>query len=588
MTDYRAPRQDIDFILNRVIGRDRLSTLAAFDTLDDDLVGAILDEAGRFAEQVLAPLNATGDRAGCRFENGRVTTPEGWPQAYRRFRDAGWTGLCLPESLGGQGLPKVLATPVTECWQGANLAFSMFQPLTEGAVETLLASGDRQLIDRYGPRLTRGDWTATMALTEPAAGSDLGQLKTRAVPDGDGGYRLFGQKLFISYGEHDLTEHRLHLVLARLPDAPEGSRGISLFAVPSHQLNDQDEPVARNDIHCTGIEHKLGLHGSPTCSLAFGQHDGAWGELVGEPGRGLALMFVMMNEARLSVGLQGVAVIERAYQNALAWAGDRKQGRHCETGEGPVALIEHPDIRRQLLRLRSQTLASRLLGMHLGFQLDCARQADHPDRELARQHVDLLTPVFKAWSTEVANRLAGDAIQVFGGMGYIEETGIAQFYRDLKITTIYEGTTGIQAQDLLFRKIQRDGGEVYRHWLDQVEADLRPLSDLASAQQAWASLARQARALRNRVAWLLAEKANDPLHLHAAAVPLLEATGVLASAWQLGLAVQAAQNEAVTFEYRNNVEALFSFYCAQWLPEISASLVRVFEASSGVGGYEFA
>ncbi|GGX72065.1 acyl-CoA dehydrogenase [Saccharospirillum salsuginis] len=588
MTDYRAPRQDVDFILNRVIGRDRLSTLAAFEPLDEELVSAILDEAGRFAEQALAPLNAPGDRAGCRFDNGRVTTPEGWPEAYRQFRDAGWTGLCLPESLEGQGLPKVLATPVTECWQGANLAFSMIQPLTEGAVEALLASGDQALIDQYGPRLTRGDWTATMALTEPAAGSDLGQLRTRAVPDGDGGYRLFGQKLFISYGEHDLTEHRLHLVLARLPDAPEGSRGISLFAVPSHRLNDQDEPAERNDIHCTGIEHKLGLHGSPTCSLTFGQNDGARGELVGEPGRGLALMFVMMNEARLSVGLQGVAVIERAYQNAVAWASERKQGRHCETGEGPVALIEHPDIRRQLLRIRSQTLASRLLGMHLGFQLDCARQTGHPDRELAQRRVDLLTPVFKAWSTEVANRLAGDAIQVFGGMGYVEETGVAQFYRDLKIATIYEGTTGIQAQDLLFRKIQRDGGDGFRDWLDQIETDLSPLSDLASAQHAWASLARQARALRNRVDWLLSEKADDPVHLHAAAVPLLEATGVLASAWQLGLAVRAAQDEAVTDEYRNNVEALFSFYCAHWLPELSASLVRVYQAGSGGGGYVFA
>ncbi len=584
MTDYRAPLQDVAFILNRVIGDERLATLAAFEPLDDDLVNAILHEAARFAEQELAPLNATGDRTGCQYDQGRVTTPEGWSEAYRLFREAGWTGLCLPEQWGGQGLPKTLSTLVTEFWQGANLAFSMIQPLTEGAVEALMASGNQTLIDRYVPKLISGDWTATMALTEPAAGSDLGQLKTRAVPDDEGGYRLFGQKLFITYGEHDLTEHRLHMVLARLPDAAEGSRGISLFAVPSHRL---DRPDERNDVHCTGIEHKLGLHGSPTCSLSFGQESGAWGELVGEPGQGLAIMFVMMNEARLSVGLQGVAVIERAYQNALAWAKERSQGRHPETGKGPVALVEHPDIKRLLLRMRSQTFASRLLAIHLGFQLDCARQNMHPNQSTAQQRVDLLTPIFKAWSTEVANRLAADAIQIFGGMGYIEETGVAQFYRDLKISTIYEGTTGIQAQDFLFRKIQRDGGKCFQAWLTDIQTELLPLEGITSAAKSAQSLARQRQALSTAVQTLLDDHGDNPTHLHAAAVPLLEATGLLAGAWQLGLAVIAAEHLTVDPEYRDNVGALFDFYCAHWLPDIAASLARVSGASHGVGRYVF-
>lgn len=584
MSDYQAPLQDVDFILKHLIGPERLGRLTAFEALDDELVAAILQEAARFAEQALAPLNASGDRSGCRFEDGRAVTPAGWPEAYRQFREAGWTGVALPESLGGQGLPKVLSMSIAEFWQGANLAFSMIQPLTEGGVEALLASGDNDLIQRYGPKLVGGDWTATMALTEPAAGSDLGLLKTRAAPDADGGYRISGQKLYISYGDHDLTEHRVHLVLARLPDAPAGSRGISLFAVPTHRLDADGNPGEANGVTCTGIEHKMGLHGSPTCSLAF---DNAWGELVGEPNKGLSIMFVMMNEARLSVGLQGVAVIERAYQNALDWAKERRQGRHAETGEASVALVDHPDIQRLLLRLRSQTLASRMLGCHLGYRLDCSRQADHPDAADAQREIDLLTPVFKAYSTEVANLLAADVIQIFGGMGFIEETGVSQFYRDLKISTIYEGTTGIQAQDLLFRKIIKDGGAAFYEWLARVEADIRPLEHAPGHHTHWAALNRQLVATHNRVKWLIEEHADNPVFLHAASVALLEATGVLASAWQLARAVTAAEDDGVTEEYSNNIQALFSFYCAHWLPDVSAQLARITQADDGIRSYRF-
>ena len=579
MKDYKAPTQDIQFILRHHLGQDRLSQLKAFETLDEDLVNAIIDEAAKFAEQALAPLNQSGDQQGCRLENGQVKTPDGWVEAYHAFRDAGWTGLCLPERLGGQGLPKVLAMPVAEFWQGANLAFSMIQPLTEGSVEALLASGNEALIEQYGERLVSGDLSATMALTEPSAGSDLGLLKTRAEPDGEGNYRLSGQKLYISYGSHDLSDNILHLVLAKLPDAPAGSKGISLFAVP----NKLDDGSA-NGVLCTGIEHKMGLHGSPTCSLTF---EGSWGQIVGEPNQGLRTMFVMMNEARLSVGLQGVAIAERAYQSALGWAQERKQGRSVTSGESPVALVDHPDIKRLLLRMRSQILAARLLGSTLGLRADEARQQGHRHQAEAQQELDLLTPVFKAWSTEAGCALTADAIQVYGGMGFIEETGVAQCYRDLKISTIYEGTTGIQAQDFLFRKILRDHGEALFAWLGRVESSIAPLTGHSVCQTQWAAITRQLGALRNQVQWLVQDKANDQPYLHAASVALLQATGTLAGAWQLARAVIQAEDDTVNPAYRDNLRALLQFYCGHWLADIPAQLCRIKHADSGLLSYQF-
>ncbi|MEX1215328.1 acyl-CoA dehydrogenase [Saccharospirillum sp.] len=586
MTAYRVPVEDIRFGLQHLIGRDRLNRLPACEALDDELMSAVIEEAARFAEQVLAPLNATGDQQGCRLDQGKVTTPDGWAEAYAQFREAGWTGLCLPESLGGQALPKVLAMAVTEGWQSANLAFSLVQPLTEGAVEALLASGDTNLIEQYGAHLVSGDWTATMALTEPAAGSDLGLMKTRATADERGGYRLQGDKQFITYGDHDFTERKLHLVLARLPDAPAGSKGISLFAVPSH-VETQDGQLQPNDVACTGIEHKLGLHGSPTCSLQLGGNQGAWGQLVGEPNRGLSVMFVMMNEARLSVGLQGVAVAERAYQAALAWAQERQQGRHVETGKSPVALVEHPDIQRLLLGMRSCLFAARMLGLHLGHKVDCAREKHHPESQQAQQELDLLTPIFKAHVTEMANRLTGDAIQIFGGMGFIEETGVAQFYRDLRISTIYEGTTGIQAQDFLFRKLQRDNGEIFYDWLNRIKTDLQPLSEHPECSTDWALLTRKIDALHNTARDLLEHQASNATLMHAASVALLEATGILALGWQLALSVLAAENDTVSPKERNNIQALLAFYCAHHLPEIRVHLDRVQNADRGIGQYQF-
>lgn len=555
MSQYRAPLDDYRFIFSRLLNRDARESVSS-DELDDDLADAILTEAARFAEEKMAPLYRSGDQQGCELNNGQVKTPDGWAQLFAEFRDAGWTALALPESAGGQGLPRWLATPVTEFWQGSNLAFSMFQPLSEGALEALEASGDHALVERFGPMLASGDMTATMALTEAGAGSDLGLLKSRATPTNHGDYRLSGQKQFITFGSHDYCERIVHLVLARLPDAPAGSKGISLFVVPSHLDNGE-----RNAVTCTGIEEKLGLHGSPTCSLSF---DEAQAHIVGQPGQGLAIMFVMMNEARLSVGLQGVAVAERAYQTALAWARERRQGRHPHSGEPAALIIEHADVRRLLLRQRAQTLASRLLACHLAWRLDQSRQPDHAERHIAQREVELLTPVFKAYSTEVANRLVGDAIQVLGGMGFIEETGVAQCYRDLRVATIYEGTTAIQAQDLVMRKILVDGGETFLFWLAGIAREVP-------------ALAGEAAALRQAVLAVV-DADTAPAMIQAGAVSLLEAIGIFASAWQLHRADSVAGKD----DYGRNIQALVRFYQAHFVPDIEAHLSRMRQANDGL------
>lgn len=552
MTTYSAPVDDYRFIFSHLLKAEARSAVSS-DELDDELAGAILAEAARFAEEKLAPAYRSGDQQGCRLDNGQVKTPDGWPELFADFRDAGWTALALPASVGGQALPRWLATPVTEFWQGSNLAFSMFQPLSEGALEALEASGDHSLVERFGPALASGEMTATMALTEPGAGSDLGLLKTRATPTENGGYLLSGQKQFITFGSHNFCERIVHLVLARLPDAPAGSKGISLFAVSSHLDNGE-----RNAVTCTGIEEKLGLHGSPTCSLSF---DEAKAVLVGQPGQGLAIMFVMMNEARLSVGLQGVAVAERAYQTALDWARERRQGRHPVTGE-PCAIIDHPDVRRLLLRQRSQTFASRCLASFLALRLDQSRWEDHPERDLAKADVELLTPVFKAYSTEVGNRLVGDAIQVLGGMGFVEETGVAQCYRDLRVSTIYEGTTAIQAQDFLLRKVVADGGQQLANWLARVAKEAPPL--LSSID-----------VIRHAVDGLMSA---DNAHRLAGSVALLDAVGVLASAWQLHRAAAQASDD----EFGKNTRQLLAFYRAQFVVEIDANLQRIRQATAGL------
>ncbi|KTS52269.1 acyl-CoA dehydrogenase [Methylobacterium indicum] len=452
---YRAPVAEMAFTLRHVAGLDRAIAEGLHGDLSDDLVDTILDEAGRFANDVVAPLNTVGDRHGTPLKDGVVTMPPGYREAYRAWTEGGWNALPGPVEYGGQGLPILLNAACIEMWNSAAMAFGLGPLLTAGGVEALSRHGSEELRARYLEKLVSGEWTATMNLTEPQAGSDLSVMRTRAEPAGDGSYRISGEKIYITWGEHDLTDNIVHLVLARLPDAPPGTRGISLFLVPK-VLPDG----SRNALKCAGIEHKLGIHGSPTCTMVY---DGATGWLVGEANRGLACMFTMMNNARLGVGLQGVAIAERAYQQALSYARDRRQGRAASATEGASAIIDHPDVQRMLLTMKALTGASRGICYLTAEAIDRAHRApDEAARKAAQARASLLTPVAKAFSTDIGIEVASLGIQVHGGMGFVEETGAAQHLRDARIAAIYEGTNGIQAIDLVTRKLPLENGAVVR------------------------------------------------------------------------------------------------------------------------------
>ena len=451
---YRAPVSDIAFTMRHVAGLDRAVADGLHPELGADLAAAILEEAGRFANDVVAPLNREGDRLGATLKDGVVTTAPGWKEAYRAWTEAGWNALPGPVEFGGQGLPTLLNSACVEMWNAASMAFGIGPILTMGAIEALVRHGSEDLKSRYLENLVSGRWTATMNLTEPQAGSDLAALRTRAEPAGDGTYRIAGQKIFITYGEHDLTDNIVHLVLARLPDAPAGTRGISLFLVPKIL---PDGTV--NDVRCHSIEHKLGIHASPTCTMIFGDRGGAVGWLVGEENRGLACMFTMMNNARLAVGLQGVAIAERAYQQALAYASERRQGRAIGAAEGMSPIALHPDVQRNLLTMKALTAAARAICYMTAEAIDRAHlEPDEAGRRRAYERASLLTPVAKAFATDIGVEVASLGIQVHGGMGYVEETGAAQHLRDARIAPIYEGTNGIQAIDLVTRKLPLSGG----------------------------------------------------------------------------------------------------------------------------------
>ena len=449
---FRAPVADIGFTLRKIAAHDPV-------TLGDFPLDTILAEAGRFAEEVLAPLNRVGDREGVRLDDGKVTTAPGWRDAYRRFAEAGWTGVSAPEEYGGQGLPVAVEMAVQEMWNAGAAAFAVGPMLTVGAIEAISVHGSADLRAAYLPRLVSGAWTATMNLTEPQAGSDLSLIRTRATRSGDGTYRISGQKTFITYGEHDLADNIVHLVLARLSDAPEGTAGISMFVVPKFVPGEDGGPGRRNTVTAAGVEHKLGLHGSPTCTMVY---DEAIGFLVGEENRGLACMFTMMNLARLSVGVQGVGVAERAYQDALAYARERRQGRAPDAdGPGPSHIVAHPDVQMMLLRMAALVAVSRALCYACAHAIDMSRRGPEPNRAAWADRASLLTPVAKAFATDAAIEVANLGIQVHGGAGYIEETGAAQHLRDARVFAIYEGTNGIQAIDLVLRKVpMRDGAVV--------------------------------------------------------------------------------------------------------------------------------
>ena len=520
---YQAPVGDIGFALRHAGGFGPALGEGLYGDLSDDVLDAVLEEAGRFATEVLAPLDTVGDRSGAQFKDGVVTTPPGWKEAYRAWAAAGWNGLTAPAEWGGQHLPHALNAACIEMWNSAAMAFGLGPILTMAGVDALVAHGSYALKRTFLPRLVSGEWMGSMQLTEPQAGSDVGALRTRAERAGDGTYRISGQKIFITYGEHDLTDNIIHLVLARLPDAPAGTRGVSLFLVPKFLVNPDGSLGARNDACAYSIEHKLGLHASPTCTMVYGDGGGATGYLIGEEHRGMACMFTMMNQARLSVGLQGVAIAERATQAALAYARERKQGRATgATGSSPI--IAHPDVKRMLLTMRALTRAARALCYATAVALDRSeRDQDEPARAAAHEHASLLTPVAKAFATDIGNEVASLGVQVHGGMGYIEETGAAQHYRDARIAAIYEGTNGIQAIDLVMRKLPLSGGATVRRFIDSLKRTIAAVN--AANDPAFGAtgsrLAEAVASLERATDWLLGRPQNDPDAALAGATPYL-------------------------------------------------------------------
>jgi len=538
MSTYTAPLKDMRFVLNELAGLSEVARLPGCEEATPDTVDAILEEAARFASGVLDPLNRSGDEEGSKWSDGEVRTPKGFRDAYRQFAEGGWNALPFEPDWGGQGLPKLVATPVDEMWTSANMSFSLCPLLTQGAVHALALRGSEELQQTYIPKMVAGEWTGTMNLTEPQAGSDLALVKTKAVRTGDH-YLVSGQKIFITYGEHDLTKQIVHLVLARTPEAPEGTKGISLFVVPKFLVKADGSLGERNGARCASLEHKLGIHASPTAVMIY---ENAVGYLVGEENRGLETMFIMMNAARFGVGLEGVAIAERAFQRALAFSKERLQGRDLAAGGSTVPIIRHPDVRRMLMLMKSQTEAMRALAYVVAAALDFAsRSADERMRKQSQAFVDLMIPIVKGWSTETGIEIASLGVQVHGGMGFVEETGAAQYLRDARITTIYEGTTGIQAMDLVGRKIARDGGATAKAWLGELrsfDAELAR-SGNTDIQSLRAQLAAGAQAFGDCVQFIVAEK--NPLSAFAGAVPFLKLAGIVAGGWQMARAALAAE-----------------------------------------------
>jgi len=565
---YRAPLSDITFVLDELLGPEALAGCRGLEEYSPELAAGVLEEAARFAEGVLEPLNKTGDREGAHWSESGVRTAAGFKGAYRKFVEGGWPQLGADAEYGGQAVPRMLTTAVQEIWASANLAFKLCPMLTHGAAHALSLSGSKAQKALYLPRMVRGEWTGTMVLTEPHAGSDLGLIRTRAVPEGDH-YRLFGQKIFITWGEHDYTDNIIHMVLARIEGSPAGTRGISMFIVPKVLVRADGSLGERNDVRCVSIEHKLGIHASPTCVMAFGEGPGATGYLVGEANRGLEYMFIMMNSARLSVGLEGYAVSERALQQALEWARTRVQGR-AAGGPAPATIIHHADVKRMLLGMKSSVQAMRAVSLYAACQLDvAAHHTDAARRAAAQARADLLIPIVKGWCTELGIELASTGIQVHGGMGFIEETGAAQMLRDVRITAIYEGTTGIQANDLLGRKIGRDGGAALAALIAEMRAELERLAAAPPAARAARDAALEGVTLLERSAnALVAMHSRAPEQAAAVAVPFLMLCGFVLGGWLMARAAATAARRAGGADgepYRARL-ASCGVYAAQLLP----------------------
>lgn len=581
---YTAPVKDIAFVLNNVVGLADIAQLKGFEDASPDLVDAILEESAKFTGDVLAPLNWVGDQQGCKWQDGVVTTPEGWKEAYAQFIENGWGSLSFSPEFGGQGLPMCVSAAVQEMWHSANMAFGLCPLLTQGAVDAIETHASDELKQRYLPKMVEGSWSGTMNLTEPQAGSDLAAVRSKAEPSGDH-YLISGQKIYITYGEHELTENIIHLVLARLPGAPEGVKGISLFIVPKFLINEDGSVGKRNDVTCVSIEHKLGIHASPTCVMSYGDKGGAIGYLVGKEHHGLMYMFTMMNQARHAVGVEGYGIAERAYQKALSYARDRKQGKTMlGKDENDQGIINHPDVRRILMTMRSTIEAMRGLGLECAAAFDHAgHHHDESVRERMQRRGELLTPLVKGWSTEMGVELCSLGVQVHGGMGFIEETGAAQFLRDARIAPIYEGTTAIQANDLIGRKTARDGGKGMGELMQDMHGTLDELnkSDHLDMKAISRRLQPAIAAGESATQWLLGQ--NDATLPSATSVEFLMMQGRLAGGWMIARSALAAaklkQMDDADHAYLDAKITLARYYAERILPLVESSLTIVVEGA---------
>jgi butyryl-CoA dehydrogenase len=586
---YVAPLKDMLFVINELAGLSKVNALPGCEDASPETVEAVLEENAKFCAEVVAPLNFTGDKEPSFWHDGNVTTSKGFKEAFKAFGEAGWQGVQHPVEFGGQGLPKLVATPCIEMLNSANLSFALCPLLTDGAIEALMTAGTDAQKQIYLANLISGKWTGTMNLTEPQAGSDLSLVRTRAVPQGDGTYKIFGTKIYITYGEHDMAENIIHLVLARTPNAPEGVKGISLFIVPKFLVNADGSLGARNDAHCVSIEHKLGIKASPTAVLQFGDHGGAIGTLVGEENRGLEYMFIMMNAARFAVGMQGVGVAERAYQKAVQYAKERVQSRDLTGSPGPVTIIHQPDVRRMLMSMRAQTEAARALSYVTAAASDAAHH--HPDeatRKTNQAFYEFMVPIVKGWSTEMSIDVTSTGVQVHGGMGFIEETGAAQYYRDARILPIYEGTTAIQANDLVGRKTVRDGGATAKGILAQVRQTEEELAaygagDLAAIRN---QLAAGSKALEDVVTFVATNVKSDIKGVFAGSVLYLKLAGIVLGGWQMARAALIAERRLKAGEgdakfYQAKITTA-RFFAEHILSQASGYRAAIVEGSSGV------
>ncbi|WP_288902279.1 acyl-CoA dehydrogenase [uncultured Sneathiella sp.] len=579
MAEYSAPLKDMRFVLDNIADLASLSKLEGYEHAESDVVDAVLEEAGKFAANVLSPLNKPGDLQGSHVTDGVVTTPDGWKDAYAGFVEGGWNGISAPEEYDGGGLPSAVSLATVEMWNSANLGFALCPLLTQGAIESIIAHGTKEQQDKYLKKLVSGEWTATMNLTESQAGSDVGALRTKAEPAEDGSWRISGQKIFITYGDHEMSENIIHLVLARTPGAPAGTRGISLFIVPKYLVNDDGTLGERNDLKCVSLEEKIGIHASPTAVMSYGDNGNCVGYLLGAENKGMACMFTMMNSARLGVGVQGLAVAERAYQQAVDYARDRKQGQAPGMPKGEMTpIIHHADVRRMLMTMRANIEAMRCLIYLNGACLDRAHHGpDAETRETAMGMAELLTPLSKGWCTDLGVEMASIAVQVHGGMGFIEETGVGQYYRDARILPIYEGTNGIQALDLVGRKLGLRGGEPVKNMFADMQETVKGLAaagDEMTAMSLQLNLA--VSALKDATDWLYGNAPNDPHAAPAGATPYLRMFATTVGAHLLGrsaLKARALLNDgAADAEFLKAKIITARFFMGQILPTATALL----------------